>query len=225
MSQSNETPREARGDGDRRANDRRRLERRAPLPPWRRPWAFVGYGVALGLAAVLLWGNVGGSGGTPRNDDAPMVAREPGTPAPAAPKAAPPKSSAAPEAAFGAAGYERLVLQGAAASGRTVRTELYCAQPTSYQVRTNVSAEPAVAALTDNGRIPAAECKWGGANDPRREDFLLLVPKDQAEAFANAPVISDDFQRRRRVVADVEWVGRSEALALRTAGVFRGLAR
>jgi hypothetical protein len=27
--------------------------------------------------------------------------------------------------------------------------------------------------------------------------------------------------RRRRVVADIEWIGRSEALALRTAGVLR----
>jgi hypothetical protein len=183
--------------------------------------------VAAALVAVLLLRTLGGGGDTPApDDDAPMVARGPGAPAVRADTVPAQRVPAgAPEAAFGAAGYERLVLQGAAATGRTVRAELYCAQPTSYQVRTNVTAEPAVAALTDNGRIPAAECKWGGANDPRREDFLLLVPPDRAEAFASTPVISDDFQRRRRVIANVEWVGRSEALSLRTAGGFRGLAR
>ncbi len=228
MAQSNETPREARNDGDRRGNDRRRVERRAPLPPWRRPWAYVGYGVLAALAAVLLLRGLGRDDAPAPSDDAPMVARGPGSPAVTPPTEAPPAQppAAGPaEAAFGAAGYERLVLQGAAAIGRTVRAELYCEQPTSYQVRTNASAEPAVAALTADGRIPAAECKWGGPNDPRREDLLLLVPPDQAETFSNTPVISDDFQRRRRVVANVEWVGRSEALSLRTAGVFRGLAR
>ena len=38
-----------------------------------------------------------------------------------------------------------------------------------------------------------------------------------------SPVVQDNFVERRRVTAEVEWVGRSEALALRTAGVFRGL--
>jgi len=236
MAHPNEAPRQSRNDDDRRANDRRRaLDRRAPPPLWRRPWAFVAYGVLGGLAVVLLWASLRGGGERARNNDAPLVkndgtaapapAPEPGTPPPAPPAPSPAPGGAAQEAT-GAAGFERLMLEGAAAQGRLVRTELYCEQPTSYQVKTDVLPdEPAVAALSSEGRIPAADCKWGGANDPRREDFLLLVPPALAGQFAAAPVISDDFQRRRRVVANVEWLGRSPALSLRTAGVFRGAAR
>ncbi|CAA9366797.1 MAG: hypothetical protein AVDCRST_MAG89-4166 [uncultured Gemmatimonadetes bacterium] len=225
MTQPNEAPRQAR-DSDRRGNDRRNLERRAPPPPWRRPWAYAAYGVAGALVLMLLIRGMGGDDPPRPTDDAPMVTREPGAPGVAPPAEATTKNNNAPvEAAFGAAGFERLVLQGPAAIGKTVKAELYCEQPTSYQVRTNVDAEAPVAALAANGRIPAAECKWGGANDPRRENFLLLVPPDLADDFAATPVINDDFQRRRRLVANVEWVGRSQALELRTAGVFRGLAR
>ncbi len=175
---------------------------------------------------MLLWSGMSGDDEPRPADDAPMVTRGPGEPSVAPPAEGTVKNANAPvEAAFGAAGFERLVLQGPSAIGKTVKAELYCAQPTSYQVRTNVDAEPPVAALAANGRIPAAECKWGGANDPRREDFLLLVPPDLADDFAATPVTNDNFQRRRRLIANVEWLGRSQALELRTAGVFRGLAR
>lgn len=231
MTQPNEAPHAPRNDSDRRGNERRRVERRAPVPVWRRPLAFVGYGVLGGLLIFLLMARMrAGEERTPTNDP-PMVARGPGAPSvqpadPAAPPPAPNTGQAgATQEAFGAAGFERLVLEGPAAVGRTVKAELFCEQPTSYQVRTTEQAEASVAALTSEGRIPAAECKWGGANDPRREDFLLLVPPALADDFAAAPVASDEFQRRRRVVANVEWVGRSKALELRTVGVFRGLAR
>ena len=227
MTQPNEEPRAPRTDGDRRGNERRRVERRAPLPAWRRPWAYVAYGVVGGLAVVMLMGRMRSGGGeAPRSNDAPMVARGPGAPAVAPPADTPSLQPAGTaQEAFGAAGFERLVLEGPAALGRTVKAELFCEQPTSYQLRTGVQAEGSVAALASNGRVPAAECKWGGANDPRREDFLLLVPPQLADDFAATPVASDDFQRRRRMVANVEWLGRSEVLALRTAGVFRGVAR
>ena len=228
MTQSNEAPRQARTDADRRGNDRRAVERRAPLPPWRRPWAYALYGVAGALVLMLVWrGLSGGDSPAPKND-APLVTREAGNPGPApkeTPPAQRPPADGPVQAAYGAAGFERLVLEGPNAVGRVVKAELYCEQPSSYQVRTEVQAEPSVAALTSNGRIPAAVCKWGGADDPRREDFLLLVPPDLAASFAAAPVINDDFQRRRRVIANVEWIGRSQALDLRNAGVFRGLTR
>ena len=226
MTETNEAPRQPR-DSDRRGNDRRNVERRAPLPLWRRPWAYAAYGVLGALVLMLLWSGMSGDDDTGPSDDAPMVTREPGAPGVALPvEGTRPHPANEPiEAAFGAAGFERLVLQGPAAIGKTVKAELYCEQPTSFQVRTNVDAEAPVAALAANGRIPAAECKWGGANDPRRENFLLLVPPDLADDFATTPVINDDFQRRRRLVANVECVGRSQALELRTAGVFRGLAR
>lgn len=208
--------------GDRRSDDRRRVERRSPPPPWRRPWAFAAYGAV--AAAVIVLALMSFSAGEGRRGDPPIVERAPATPPPAAP-VTPTTAPGGVEAAFGASGFERLTLQGAAAVGRRVRTELYCEQPGSYQVRTTVQAEAAVAALAANGRVPAAECKWGGPGDSRRQDFVLLVPPELAEVFASTPVVTDQFQRRRRVAAEVEWIGRSEALALRPAGVFRGLTR
>jgi hypothetical protein len=206
--------------GDRRGNERRRLDRRTPPPPWRRPWALVAYGLAAGMILVLSLGGFPGTRDEPR--DPPIVERRPGDAPPAESAAA---AATPPQAAFGAAGFERLTLEGATALGRRVRTELFCEQPRSYQVRDGVPIEPVIASLASGGRVPAAECKWGGAGDPRREDFVLLVPPDLADQFASAPAVTDEYQRRRRVVAVVEWLGRSEALALRAAGVFRGLSR
>jgi hypothetical protein len=206
--------------GDRRGNDRRRLERRTPPPVWRRPWAFAGYG-AVG-AAVLLYLLTGS--GREGGGDPPIVER---TPAIAAPQAAPPAaaSDAPVEDASGGSGYERLTLQGPAAEGRRVRAELYCEPAGSFQVRVGVQPEAAVAALAAEGRVPAATCKWGDPADPRRGDLVLLVPPELADDFASAPVVTDQFQRRRRVSAVVEWIGRSEALALRHAGVLRAVRR
>ena len=203
--------------GERRARDRRRVERRSPPPPWRRPWALVAYGAVAGV--LLVWLMFGSPGGD-HSDDLPIVEHTKST---APPKAAPATSPGEVEAAFGASGFERLTLEGPAAVGRRVRTELYCEQPRSYQVREGVRPEAAVATLATDGRVPAAECKWGTSNDARREDFVLLVPPALASQFASAPVVTDQFQRRRRLIAEVEWLGRSEALALRPTGVFRGI--
>jgi hypothetical protein len=174
--------------------------------------------VAAAILVVLFTRGLGGGG----SRDQPIV--ESGDVA-QPPKPAPEVPAAPPEAAFGASGFERLMLEGDSAVGRRVRTVLFCEAPASYQVRSGVPPEAAVAALAANGRVPAAECKWGGVEDARREDFVLLVPPELAAQFASTPVITDQFQRRRRVAAEVEWLGRSEALALRAAGVFRGLAR
>jgi hypothetical protein len=87
------------------------------------------------------------------------------------------------------------------------------------------SVDAAVAPLIEDGRVPAAVCKWGSRDDPRRKDFLLLVPPAQAAQFSAAPVVMDGYVRRRHLVAQVEWVGDTRTLALRTAGVFRGLAQ
>ena len=40
-----------------------------------------------------------------------------------------------------------------------------------------------------------------------------------------ANVGTDGYVRRRKVVANVEWIGKSRALALQTVGIFRGLSR
>jgi hypothetical protein len=206
--------------GDRRSADRRNADRRTPPPPWRRPWALVGYGVLGALAAVLLvnsWGDdpeEAATGG--------VITTEPLPPAVEAPTLT--TGNAPPQEARTAADYERLIAEGQTALGRRVRVELYCDQIKSVAIRTSVDrVEGPVAALADSSsRVPAAECKWGqGGGDVRREDFLLLVPPALAEQFVSAAVVEDGFVSRRRIRGVVEWIGRSQALSLRTAGVLR----
>lgn len=208
--------------GDRRGNDRRRVERRAPPPVWRRPWALVSYGVVGALALVLLFRAVSGDDGAPGARDEALVEKqaEGGTDI-AAPN--PTATAAGPEDAYGAAGFERLVVEGEAAVGRVVRAELYCEAVQNFTIIQGHTAPRSVASLIQEGRVPAARCRWGGPSEPRREEFLLLVPPALRNQFASTPVVQDNFVERRRVVAEVEWVGRGETLALRTAGVFRGL--
>jgi hypothetical protein len=222
MSQeSQEGPPRAARAGDRRGNDRRAVERRAPPPPWRRPWALVSYGVLGALALVLLLGGLGGGGddGPPADETLVTGPAENGT------TVAPPNPAAAAgtQDAYGTAGYERLVVEGEGAVGKVVRAELFCEAPQNFTVIAGHTAPRSVASLIQEGRVPAASCKWGPSGEPRRQDLLLLVPPALAPAFAAAPVVDDAFVERRRVIAEVEWVGRSETLALRTAAVFRGL--
>jgi hypothetical protein len=209
--------------GDRRGTDRRRLERRAPPPMWRRPWALVSYGVIGALALVLLLDLAGGGDdGAPDPRDEALVEKQPAGATGVSP-ANPQAAAAATEDAYGSAGFERLVVEGEAAVGRTVRTELYCEAVQNFTVIQGHNAPRSVASLIQEGRVPAARCRWGNPNEPRREEFLLVVPPALAEQFAATPVVQDNFVERRRVMAEVEWVGRSQTLALRTAGVFRGL--
>lgn len=207
--------------GDRRGNDRRRVERRAPLPMWRRPWALVSYGVLGALALVLLLNGLGGDDAPAARDEALVEKQATGGTevAPANPQAA----AAGPEDAYGSAGFERLVVEGEAAVGKTVRAELYCEAVQNFTIIAGHTAPRSVASLIQEGRVPAARCRWGSPSEPRREEFLLLVPPALKDEFASAPVVQDNFVERRRVTGEVEWVGRSETLALRTAGVFRGL--
>lgn len=208
--------------GDRRGNERRRVERRAPVPVWRRPWALVSYGVVGALALVLLLDIGGGDGDEPLPRDEALVEKQAGGKTEVeAPN--PQAAAAVPEDAYGSAGFERLVVTGEAAGGRVVRTELYCEAVQNFTVIGGHTAPPSVAVLIRDGFVPAARCRWGNPSEPRREEFLLLVPPALAAQFASAPVVQDNFVERRRVTAEVEWVGLSEALARRTAGVFRGL--
>lgn len=207
--------------GDRRGTDRRRLERRAPPPVWRRPWALVSYGVVGAFALVLLWNGITRDDDTPAARDEALVEKQPegGTTVAADnPRA----TASAPEDAYGSAGFERLVVQGEGAVGKVVRTELYCEAPQNFTVIQGHTAPQSVASLIQEGRVPAARCRWGAPAEPRREEFLLIVPPAMADEFSATPVVQDNFVERRRVRAEVEWVGRSQTLALRTAGVFRG---
>ena len=209
--------------GDRRGIDRRRVDRRSPPPPWRRPWALVAYGV---VGTLVLVGLISLATRDDESPDAtgPLVTgpADP-TPVAVAPAPAATPAPAAVTDAYGAAGFERLLLRGTTAAGAHVRAELFCAAPTRWEARADL-AEPAVEALAGpDRRVPAAECKWGHENEPRREDFLLLVPPDLAAAFAAAPVTRDDFVERRRVHAEVEWIGQSPALLDRRAGVLRAV--
>jgi len=219
--QTEEGPQHPPRAGDRRGNDRRRVERRSPPPPWRRPWALVAYGVVGTLAIVmLLRGGGGDEPAAPRDETMVERPAEGGTTvAPANPQA----TAGGPEDAYGTAGYERLVVEGEAAVGKVVRAEVFCEAPQNFTIIVGHTAPRSVASLIQDGSVPAAVCKYGRSGEPRREDLLLLVPPDKASEFSTAPVVNDAFVQRRRVVAEMEWVGRSETLALRTAAVFRGM--
>ncbi|HET7234741.1 MAG TPA: hypothetical protein VFJ16_32305 [Longimicrobium sp.] len=165
------------------------------------------------------------------NDDTPATGRTAGPIAPAPPAidtAPSPRRTGAVEPALTTADFERLTLEGPRAVGRVVRAQLFCDAPTPVALMAGVdTVEAAIAPLVDRQaqRVPAAECKWGQQDDPRREDFLLLVPPDLANQFAAQPVILDGYIRRRRLLANVEWIGRSRALSLQTVGIFRGVGR
>jgi hypothetical protein len=181
----------------------------------------VSYGVVGALVLVLLLNGFGGDDPPAARDEALVEKQAEGGTQVAAPN--PQTTGSAPEDAYGSAGFERLVVAGEAAVGKSVRTELYCEAVQNFTIIGGNTAPRSVASLIQEGRVPAARCRWGSPSEPRREEFLLLVPPSLATQFASTPVVQDNFVERRRVTAEVEWVGRSEALALRTAGVFRGL--
>jgi hypothetical protein len=206
--------------GDRRRTDRRRQDRRLPVPLWRRPWALVLYGIAGTLLIVALLNRsrppqipAGGP------DEVSTIAA--GAPVATEGTVQPPE--APPVEARRMADYERLMAEGDAAKGRWIRVELYCGSITQVSIRATDRIEQSIAQLADAAnRVPAAECRWGPqrGGDPRA-DVFLLVPPALADRFADAPVVDDGFVPRRRVVGTVEWIGRSDAMALRTAVVLR----
>lgn len=218
MTDSDIQQREApRGSGDRRGKDRRRDDRRTPPPLWRRPWAYVGYGVVAALVLILLF-----------SPDEQVA--EPGTALEVSRTKAPPAVAegqpAAAEApvidAHTVAAFEQLMAQGEAAVGQRVRTVLFCESTQGIALRGVDEVNRSVAVLADAARrVPGAECKWGSGVDA--PNLLLLIPPDLAERFASMPEVRQGFVNRRRVAAEVEWLGRQDALALRTAGVLRRL--
>ncbi|CAN5646549.1 hypothetical protein BH23GEM6_BH23GEM6_19650 [soil metagenome] len=222
MAESSDTKQNPSRDGDRRGpdrrgNERRRDDRRTPAPAWRRPWAFVAYGVLGALAVVLVFRPGGGGGAAVEPGDGEVIT------APAAhdvDRTPPPAAGEPPVEGTSTSEFERLLAEGEAAQGRRVNTRLFCGSMTPVALRSVPKVSSAVADLADaTGRVPAVECKWGSAT--AAPDFLLIVPASLAEAFAAAPEVEQGFVRRRRVDAEIEWVGRSDALALRTAGVLR----
>jgi hypothetical protein len=217
MTDESQVRRGDRRDGDRRKRDRRKSDRRAPVPFWRQPWAFVAYGV---LGALLLFVALGA---LEDEEEAPIAGEVRTAPvAPAVNTGVPAGADLPVENAYTAADYARLVAEGSAAMGQRVRTELFCAPIRSVALSEVDQVNRAVAELVDaGGRVPAAECKWGRTSDAGGQDFLLLVPPELAERFAAAPEVVQGFVRRQRVRAEVEWIGRSDALALRTVGVLR----
>lgn len=211
---SEETAKDPR-TGDRRARDRRRSDRRTPAPLWRRPWAFVAYGV-LGALIVVLAVRLSGDPPVENGEEVGDVIAAP--PTHDVDRTELPASAAPPLDARSPGAFAQLVAAGDEAVGQRVNTELYCNSITSLSLRTVPGMPTVVAELSDSGgRVPGAECKWGAAT--AAPDFLLLIPPSFADRFAAAPVVEEGFVRRRRLNVELEWLGRSEALALRNAGV------
>jgi hypothetical protein len=184
----------------------------------------VAYGV---LGTLLLVSIIRGLG----DDESPGQVPAGGGEVVSAPAPVPTRESpvraTAPEPAQTTADFERLTIEGDRARGRLVVAQLWCETPVPVAVNAD-TIESAVAVLVDTTggqSVPGARCKWGGRDDPRRGDFILLVPPTLATQFASAPVVMDGYVRRRRLIAQVEWIGKSRALALSTVGVFKGLAQ
>ncbi|MDR0788128.1 MAG: hypothetical protein LBG44_09715 [Gemmatimonadota bacterium] len=118
--------------------------------------------------------------------------------------------------------YEILLAEGGNAVGKLVRAELYCEAIIQMTVRPVADPSPALGSAADSdGRVGVAECRWGGTG--RGTEFVLVIPPDLAEPFTAIPEEQMNYVARRRVVARVEWLGRSEGLSLRTAGVLRAI--
>ncbi len=202
--------------GDRRGRDRRKTDRRAPTPPWRRPWALVAYGVVSAFVLMLILNGLEGE-----EEEVPLTVRSMNSPQVADTTRA---ASSPIRNGFTAADFEKLTAEGGAAVGQRVRTELYCESISSVSLRSVDTINPSLSSLADaNRRVPAAECKWGGASGSA-QDLLLIVPPVHAEQFGSAPTFTEDFVSRRRVRGIVEWLGRSDALALRTAAILRSIS-
>lgn len=200
---------------DRRKGDRRNDERRGPIPLWRRPVAYVSYGVlgALALFLVLRSGDDDGPGSGAVSVENTALSAEPEVRATA---------PAATREAFTVAQYEGLIAEGENAVGDIVRTELVCGSITAIATRDVEGPNETLASLTDqNGRVAGAACSW--SREDRSGDFLLIIPPELAVEFARAPEVELNFVRRRIIPADVEWLGRSESLSLRTAGILRAI--
>jgi hypothetical protein len=217
--------RDSAGRGDRRATDRRRGDRRRddrrlPPPIWRRPAAYVAYGV-IGTFALVLVFNATGDDELDSRQQAAIIERT----AMAEPAPGTLASPAAPTRdAYTIANYEGLIAEGEQAVGQIVRTELYCGSLNQVAVRETDRTHPTLLGLADSeGRVAGAECRW--SREARSSDFLLIVPSNLAEEFARAPEVELNFVRRRQIPAHVEWLGRSEALSLRYAGVLRDITR
>jgi hypothetical protein len=207
---------------DRREVDRRRGDRRAGLSRWRGPLAYAGYGAVATILAVA--GLHGLDSPAPEGPAlaAAMEIEPMADIAPAAARPAPP-SPTIPRQAFTLADFEVLLAEGESAVGQTVQAELYCQSIAPVAIRATLNGPGA--ALIDivdaEGRVGGAECRW--SNESRTSDFLLVIPPDLAEAFTAMPEVELNFVQRRRVRASVEWLGRSDPLSLRIAGVLRAI--
>src|SRR5690606_3845554 len=109
--------------------------------------------------------------------------------------------------AYSADDLEALIAEGNDAVGQVVRTDLFCGPISSIAVRDVEEGHEALKALTSaDGRIAAAECRW--SREAGSSDLTLVVPPALVEAFTGAPEEELNFVRRRRIPAQLEWLGR-----------------
>lgn len=124
--------------------------------------------------------------------------------------------------AFTIGEYERLLAEGESAVGQVVLAELFCGPVTPIAMRPVEDRSPALTVLADDEqRVAGAECRW--TRTDRSARFLLIIPPHLSEEFAQMPEEEINFIQERVVPANVEWLGRSDDLSLRIAGVLRGI--
>ena len=201
---------------DRRKGDRRGGGRRSGDGGFPRPTPIQATAGVLGLILlVIIVRSFGGS-----EDPVPqIIVTQPGDSELGGP-GAPAHPSAATREIYTAAEFEGLLAEGDAAVGQTIRTELYCGSISQVTIRQVEPMNQSLAQLAGaDGRVAAAECRW--TRDGLAAEMLLIVPPALAEDFARAPEIEINFVNRRRVPAEIEWLGRSGELSLRNAAILR----
>ena len=124
--------------------------------------------------------------------------------------------------AFTLGDYEWLMAEGQSVMGEVVRAELFCGSVSSIAMRSVDVPNPALMVLADaERRVAGAECRW--TRTDRSAQILLIIPPHLSQEFARMPEEEINFIRQRVVPADVEWLGRSNDLSLRVAGILRGI--
>lgn len=212
------------GKNDRRRRDRRRTGRRQSERPWwrNRRGAIILGGLALaGVVLLSLENRQWDPTSVPSVDPdtlSPTVHYEEGT----AERLDRARVDSIRHALAGA-GFEELIAAGVTASGVVTEAPLVCDSVRRIRLLDDEEPYPTLVAMADSGRVPAAECRWVSPGETQPAPFLLLIPAGLVSAFDSIPETAVGFVPRRRLRAEIEWIGTRRAIALRAGGILRAI--